>query len=76
MAGNIGFHVVSFVNLIVYLVEDDKIIYSNQIRHTTERTWADTRAEAEALPPAPLVKQEHWDELVRLAMEDYNKRLK
>ena len=76
MAGNNGFHVVSFVNLIVYLVEDDKIIYSNQIRYTTERTWADTRAEAEALPPAPSVNQEHWDELVRLAMEDYIKRLK
>jgi len=76
MAGNNGFHLMTFLNLMVFIVKNDEIVYSSQALHTTERTWADTRAEAEALPPAPLVKQEHWDELVRLAMEDYIKRLK
>jgi hypothetical protein len=76
VSGSSGFHLMTFLNLMVFIVEDEKIIYSSQALHTTERTWADSRAEAEALPPAPLVKQEHWDELVRLAMEDYIKRLK
>ena len=76
MAENNGFHLMTFLNLMVFIVKNDEIVYSSQALHTTERTWADTRAEAEALPPAPLVKQEHWDELVRLAMEDYIKRLK
>jgi len=76
ITGGNGFIVNSFVHLIVFIVENGEIIYSRQIRHSSERTWADTRAEAEALPPAPSVNQEHWDELVRLAMEDYIKRLK
>jgi len=76
MAGNNGFHLMTFLNMMVFIVKNNEIVYSSQALHTTERTWADSRAEAEALPPAPLVKQEHWDELVRLAMEDYIKRLK
>jgi hypothetical protein len=76
MAYDNGFHLVSFVNIIVYLVKDSEILYSRQIRHSTERTWTNTLNEAEALPPAPLVKHEHLDELIRLAMEDYMKRLK
>jgi hypothetical protein len=76
LAGSSGFHVVSFLNLIVFVVKDGQIIYSRQYMHTSERTWANSREEAEAIPPAPLVTQEHWDELVRLAMKDYIKRMK
>jgi hypothetical protein len=76
MSGSNGFNMVSFVNLIVFIIEDKEIIYSRQIRHSSEITKADSRVEAEAIPPAPLVTQEVWDELVRLAMEDYTKRLK
>lgn len=76
ITGGDGFIMNSFVNVIIFIVDNDEIIYSRQIRHSSERTLADSRAEAEALPPAPLVTQEVWDELVRLAMEDYLKRLK
>jgi hypothetical protein len=76
IAGNNGFHLMTFLNMMVFIVKNNEIVYSSQALHTTERTWADSRAEAEAIPPAPLVKQEHWDELVRLTMEDYMKRLK
>jgi len=76
VSGSSGFHLMTFLNLMLFIVENEEIVYSSQVLHTTERTWADSREEAEALPPAPLVKQEHWDELLRLAMEDYIKRLK
>jgi hypothetical protein len=76
LAGSSGFHVVSFLNLIVFVVKDGETIYSRQYMHTSDRTWANSREEAEAIPPAPLVTQEHWDELVRLAMKDYIKRMK
>ncbi|MCH6198841.1 hypothetical protein MMU07_04585 [Aquiflexum sp. LQ15W] len=76
MAGSSGYHVMSFVNLIVFIVKDDDVVYSQQVRHTSERTWANSREEAEAIPPAPLVTKEHWDKLVRLAMKDYIKRMK
>lgn len=76
MADDNGFHLVSLVKLIVYLVKDSEILYSRKIRHSTERTWTNTLNEVEALPPVPLVKQEHLDGLIRLAMEDFMKRLK
>jgi hypothetical protein len=76
MAGSSGYHLMTFLNLMVFIVEDDDIVYSGQTLHTSERTWANSREEAEAIPPAPLVRQEHWDELVRLAMKDYIKRVK
>ncbi|MCC5929446.1 MAG: hypothetical protein JJU28_09395 [Cyclobacteriaceae bacterium] len=76
MAGSRGFIMNSFINLVVFIVHNNEVIYIRQIRHSSERTWADSRAEAEAIPPAPLVTQEHWDELVRLAMKDYIKRLR
>jgi hypothetical protein len=76
LAGSNGFNVVSFVNLIVYVVEDGEIVYSRHVRHSSDITKANSREEAEAIPPAPLVTQEHWDELVRRAMKDYIKRLK
>jgi hypothetical protein len=76
MAGSSGFIMNSFVNLIIFIVQNNEIIYISQIRHSSDTTKANSRSEAEAIPPAPLVTQEVWDELVRLAMEDYIKRLK
>ena len=76
MAGNNGFYFITWLDLIVFIVKGEEIIYSRQIRYKSDQVWADTKSEIEAIPPLAAVKQEHWDELVRLAMEDYIKRLK
>jgi len=73
---NNGWYFITYLSLIVVVIEKDEIIYSRHIRYKSDQVWADTKSEIEAMPPLAAVKQEHWDELVRLAMEDYIKRLK
>jgi len=38
MAGNNGFHLMTFLNLMVFIVKNDEIVYSSQALHSTERT--------------------------------------
>lgn len=76
MTGDKGFYFITWLDLIVFFVKDVEIIYSRHIRYKSDQVWADTRQEIEAIPPLAAVRQEHWDKLVRLAMEDYMKRLK
>lgn len=76
MSGNNGWYILTWLDLIVYIIKDEKIIYSRHIRYKSNQIWANSRAEILDVPPLAAVKQEHWDELVWLAMEDYIKRLK
>jgi hypothetical protein len=76
MSGNSGWYFISFLNLFVYIIRDDQIIYSRHFVYKSDQVWADTEEEILAVPPLAAVKQEHWDELVRLAMKDYIKRMK
>lgn len=76
LAGSSGFSVQSYIDVVIFIVENGEIIYSRQALHSSDITWANSREEAEAIPAAPLVTKEHWDELVRLAMKDYIKRMK
>jgi len=74
--GDNGWSFITYLDLIVFMIKNKEIIYSRHIRYKSDQIWADTNSEIEAIPPLAAVKQEHWDELVRLAMEDYIKRLK
>jgi hypothetical protein len=76
LAGSSGWYFISYLDLIVYIVKDDQVIYSRHIRYKSDQVWADTEEEILSVPPLAAVKQEHWDELVRLAMKDYIKRMK
>jgi hypothetical protein len=76
ISGDNGWYILTWLDLIVYIIKDEKIIYSRHIRYKSDQVWAESKEEIEAVPPLAAVKQEHWDELVRLAMEDYIKRLK
>jgi hypothetical protein len=76
LAGSSGWYFISYLDLIVYIVKDQKVIYSRHIRYKSDQVWADSEDEILAVPPLAAVKQEHWDELVRRAMKDYIKRLK
>jgi hypothetical protein len=76
ISGDSGFYFITWLDLIVYIIRDDQIIYSRHISYKSDQVWANSRAEILDVPPLAAVKQEHWDELVRLAMKDYIKRLK
>jgi hypothetical protein len=74
--GSGGWNAITWVHLILYIFEDQEVIYSRHYRYKSNLVRADSREEILAVPPLAAVKQEHWDELVRLAMKDYIKRLK
>ena len=76
ISGDNGWYILTWLDLIVYIIRDEEIIYSRHIRYKSNQVWADIKSEILVVPPLAAVKQEHWDELVRLAMEDYIKRLK
>jgi hypothetical protein len=76
MSGSSGWYFITWLNLFVYVIRDDQVIYSRLIVYKSDQVWADSRDEILAVPPLVAVKQEHWDKLVRLAMKDYFKRLK
>jgi hypothetical protein len=76
MAGSSGYNILTWLSLFVFVVDEDEIVYSRHIRYKSDQVWADTEEEILAVPPLAAVRQEHWDELVRLAMKDYIKRMK
>jgi hypothetical protein len=76
MAGSSGYTTLTWLSLFVFLVDQNEIVYSRHINYKSDQIWADTEEEILAVPPLAAVKQEHWDELVRLAMKDYIKRMK
>jgi hypothetical protein len=71
-----GWFFVTYLSLFVFVIKEDEIIYSRQIQFASDQVWANSKNEILAVPPLAAVRQEHWDELVRLAMKDYIKRMK
>ena len=63
-------HKVSFLTLIIMIVRDDKIIYRKGYWYSVGENVE------ERTDPYPAIEQIHWDNMVRLAMEDYMERLK
>lgn len=61
---------VSFLTLILMIVRDDQIIYRKGYWYSVGETVE------EKTDPYPEIEQIHWDNLVRLAMEDYMERMK
>lgn len=61
---------ISWLDIIILMVKDERIIYRKQYRKS-ESELLDGTSE-----PYPTIKQDVWDELVRLTMEDYMKRMK
>ncbi|MCH6198837.1 hypothetical protein MMU07_04565 [Aquiflexum sp. LQ15W] len=76
MAGSSGYTILTWLSLFVFVVDQNEIVYSRHILYKSDQVWADTEEEILAVPPLAAVRQEHWDELVRLAMKDYIKRMK
>jgi hypothetical protein len=76
MAGSSGYNILTWLSLFVFVVDQNEIVYSRHIRYKSDQVWADTEEEILAVPPLAAVRQEHWDELVMLAMKDYIKRMK
>ncbi len=76
VSGSSGWSFITWLNFFVYVLRDDQVIYSRLFVYKSDQVWADSREEILAVPPLAAVKQEHWDELVRLAMKDYIKRLR
>jgi hypothetical protein len=63
------------LKLIVLILENNKIIYSEKQRYVSKKTFANSLEEVRAIPPAYQVREEHIEELVRRAMKRYVKRL-
>ncbi len=63
-------HKTSFLTLILMIVRDDQIIYRKGYWYSVGATVE------EKTDPYPPIEQIYWDNLVRLAMEDYMKRLR
>jgi hypothetical protein len=76
MLGSSGWYFITYINLFVFVICDEQIIYSRHFVYKSDQVWVDSKDEILAVPPLVAVKQEHWDKLVRLAMKDYIKRLK
>lgn len=75
VAGDGGFRNFTSVRLIVFVIENGEVIYSDHRRYASKRTMANSLEEVRAIPPAYQVREEHIDELVRRAMKRYVKRL-
>lgn len=76
VAGNDGYMNFTSVSLIVFVVKNGEIIYSDHRRYASKRTMAPTLEEVKAIPAAYQVREEHIEELVRRAMRRYVRRLK
>ncbi len=76
VAGDEGFMRYTSLSLLVFIIENDKIIYATKHRYASKRTFANSLEEVRAIPPAYQVREEHIEELVRRAMKRYIKRLK
>ncbi len=75
VAGDDGFMHNTSLKLIVLILENNKIIYSEKQRYVSKKTFANSLEEVKAIPPAYQVREEHIEELVRRAMKRYVKRL-
>lgn len=74
--GGGGWNTITWLHLIVYIFKDQEVVYSRHYRYKSIVIQVESKGEAMEMPPLTPVKQEHWDELVRLAMKDYIERLK
>jgi len=63
-------HLVSFLTLITMVVQNNEIIYRKGYLYSVGETVEN------ADDPHPAIEQIHWDNMVRLAMEDYMERMK
>ncbi len=70
------FYIVTHLKLLVNIYRDENLIYRKSVRYVSKDTKVANFEEAYQVPSAVNVRQEHLDELVRLAMKDYIKRLK
>ncbi len=75
VAGDAGFMNFTSLSLLVYIIEDNEVIYTSNHRYASKRTFANSLEEVRAIPPAYQVREEHIEELVRRAMKRYVKRL-
>jgi hypothetical protein len=62
----------TFLNIAIYLIKDDEIIYLKSARYGSVSSET---ASPDEEPPKKL-EQQHWDKLVELVMRDYIKRMK
>jgi hypothetical protein len=75
VAGDGGFRKYTSISLIIFIVKNGEVIYSDHRRYASKRTMANSLEEVRAIPPAYQVREEHIDELVRRAMKRYVRRL-
>lgn len=75
IAGDNGFNTVTYISFIPIIIENNRVIYAQNLRYGSEGTFTQSREEANNLPIAINVKEEHVEELVRRAMKRYVKRL-
>lgn len=75
VAGDDGFMNFTSVSLIVFIIKNGEVIYSDHRRYASKRTMANSLEEVRAIPPAYQIREEHIEELVRRAMKRYVKRL-
>jgi hypothetical protein len=68
-----GFSVVSHLNLVIYILKNNEIIYRKHMRYGANSVNTEFRSEARAVPNGYMVNQEHWDELVKKVMTEYIK---
>lgn len=75
VAGDGGFMNFTSLSLMIFIIEDNKVIFAEHRRYASKRTFANSLEEVRAIPPAYQVREEHIEELVRRAMKKYVKRL-
>jgi hypothetical protein len=75
VSGDAGFNNVTYFSFLPVIIENNKVIYADNIRYGSKGTTTHSREEAENLPIAYQVKEKHIEELVRRAMRRYVKRL-
>jgi hypothetical protein len=75
MGGHSGYLRYTSLSLLLFVVENGEIIYAENRRYASKRSWANTLEEVKAIPPAIEVRKEHIDELVRRGMRRYVRRL-
>jgi len=73
--GDGGFMNFTSLSLMIFIIEDNEVIFADHIRYASKRTMANSLDEVRAIPPALEVNEEHIEELVRRAMKRYIKKL-
>jgi hypothetical protein len=75
MVGDSGYMRYTILSLLLFVVEDGEITYSDSRSFFSKTTMAPTLEEVKAIPPAYQVREEHIEELVRRGMRRYVRRL-